>query len=71
MTLILAVLSHCTELMISSFFILAGHGTGSVVPRVTQPGEEEVYNQDTTETRNGFMRENWLFLKYLRPVETS
>ena len=71
MTLVLGVLSHCTELMISSFFSWAGQGTGSVVPSVTRPGKEEVCSQDTTETRNGFMCESWLFLKYLRPVETG
>lgn len=71
MTLVLDVLSHCTELMISSFFSWAGQGTGSVVPSVTRPGEEEVCSQDTTETRNGFMCESWLLLKYLRPVEMS
>ena len=71
MTLVLDVVSHCTELMISSFFSWARQGTGSVVPSVTRPGEEEVCSQDTTETRNGFMCESWLFLKYLRPVETS
>lgn len=38
---------------------------------VTLPGEEEVHNQDNRETRNGFMCEHWLFLKYIRAVETS
>lgn len=51
---------------------MAGHGTGSTVPSVTQPREEEeVHSQDTRETRNGFMCENWLYLKYVRAVETS
>lgn len=71
MTLILGVLSHYTEPMISCFFMLAGHGTESVVPSVTQHREEEVHSQDTTETRNDFVCENWLFLKYVRPVEKS
>lgn len=70
-TLILGVLSHWIELMISSLFKWAGHGTGSVVPSVTRPGEEEVHSQDTTGTGNGFMCETWSFLKYLRPVGTS
>lgn len=70
MTPILGILSHCLEPVISSHFKLAGHETGSVAPSAPQHGEEEGYRQDTTETRNGFRLEKWLFLKYVRAVET-
>lgn len=70
MTLILGVLSHYLEPVSSSRCKLAGHGTGSMAPSVTRLGEEEVHRQDTTETRDGSILEDWLFLKCVRAVET-